>query len=125
MPSRRSRICGRDPVDEDEDEFKDKELLPFFSQGDGVPPFSEWLSSSRLIPEAPDFDTFKMPPRERNSHGRLKRLYFYSTDLEEDKLALELAISIMELRSVSRRDTAEVPISRRRWSCAPNRARSS
>ena len=55
----------KDPVDEDEDEFKDKELLPFFTQGDGVPPFSEWLSSSRLTGDAPKFDTFKMPPRER------------------------------------------------------------
>ena len=49
----------KDPVEEDEDEFKDKELLPFFTQGDSVPPFSEWLSSWRLIADAPDFDTYQ------------------------------------------------------------------
>ena len=31
----------REPVDDDEDEFRDREMLPFFAQGDAVPPFSE------------------------------------------------------------------------------------
>ena len=79
----------KDPVEEEEDEFKDKELLPFFTQGDTVPPFSEWTSSWRLIADAPDFGIYKLPPRERNSHGKLKRLYFSSTNLAEDYGELE------------------------------------
>ena len=31
-----------------------------------VPPFSEWLSSWRLMADAPDFGTYKLLPRERN-----------------------------------------------------------
>ena len=103
----------KDPVEEDEDEFKDKELLPFFKQGDTVPPFSEWLSSWRLIADAPDFGTYKLLPRERNSHGKLKRLYFYSTNLAEDKTALEMEIDL-EPKSASKRNTATAPIERRR-----------
>jgi len=74
---------------EDEDEFADKETLPLFKQ-DRVPPFSEWLPSGRLLRASPTFEAFALPAKELRNHGKQpKRLYFFTTDIEEDAARLE------------------------------------